>query len=300
MLEFTKQEISFDVVKKSHNFYFIIIPPSLHQLKSQKCTCHALSFQNLTNLASNFLSYITNPSSTPFFHLHKLNNNNLTIFEPCITRNIRILSIFLLIFVATMVQPIQLHYLIVEKNDTNLTSTSTLFGFIDFFLYSTFFIRIHKFFSSFRFFLLCHFHSGDSEKQATETDFSQESESSVICRESGEIERDEVKMVMEKLGIFCSSESEELEEKYGSKELSELFEEQEPSLKEVKMAFDVFDENKDGFIDAKELQRVLCILGLKEVSEVENCQKMIRNFDENHDGRIDFIEFVKIMESRFC
>ena len=61
------------------------------------------------------------------------------------------------------------------------------------------------------------------------------------------------------MDFFCSLESEELQEKYGSKELSKLFEEQEPSLEEVKQAFDVFDENKDGFIDAKELQRVLCL-----------------------------------------
>jgi len=102
------------------------------------------------------------------------------------------------------------------------------------------------------------------------------------------------------MGIFCSSESDELDEKYGSNELSELFDENEPSLEEVKMAFDVFDENKDGFIDAKELQRVMCILGLKEGLEVKNCQKMIKNFDENQDGRIDFTEFVKIMENRLC
>lgn len=107
-------------------------------------------------------------------------------------------------------------------------------------------------------------------------------------------------MMIEKLGLFCSSESEELGEKYGSKEISELFEDQEPSLEEVKQAFDVFDENKDGFIDAGELQRVLFVLGLREASEFQNCHKMISNYDENQDGRIDFIEFVKIMESRFC
>ena len=71
------------------------------------------------------------------------------------------------------------------------------------------------------------------------------------------------------------------------------------SLEEVKQDFDVFDENKDGFIDDEELQRVLCILGLKEAAKLENCHKMIRIFDTNQDGRIDFIEFVKIMENRF-
>ncbi|KAK9200666.1 hypothetical protein WN944_015864 [Citrus x changshan-huyou] len=88
-------------------------------------------------------------------------------------------------------------------------------------------------------------------------------------------------------------------QKLGSAELSWLFEEKEPSLEQVKEAFDVFDENKDGFIDAMELQRVLCILCLKEGFELENCKKMIKTFDENGDGRIYFKEFVKFMETSF-
>ena len=119
-------------------------------------------------------------------------------------------------------------------------------------------------------------------------------------RDDVRISRDEVKSVMEKLGFFCRPESEKIQEFYSSSELSGLFEDQEPSLEEVKQAFDVFDQNKDGFIDEMELQRVLCILGLKEANELENCQKMIRNFDQNGDGRIDFHEFVKIMENNFC
>lgn len=175
---------------------------------------------------------------------------------------------------------------------------------VDLFLYFTFFNKIQKLFSSFRFFLLCQLHSGSSEiredEQISESEFDhQENESNNNSKSGMIIERDEITMMMAKLGLFCSSESEELE-KYGSKEISELFEDQEPSLAEVKQAFDVFDENKDGFIDATELQRVLCILGLTEASEFKNCHKMISNFDENQDGRIDFIEFVKIMESRFC
>lgn len=118
--------------------------------------------------------------------------------------------------------------------------------------------------------------------------------------DDGRFRRDGVEMVMRNLGFFCSRDLEELPESFSFDEISSLFEESEPSLVEVKEAFDVFDENRDGFIDAKELQRVLCILGLKEGSELENCRKMIRNYDINGDGRIDFNEFLKFMETTFC
>ncbi|KAK7374569.1 hypothetical protein VNO80_08000 [Phaseolus coccineus] len=189
------------------------------------------------------------------------------------------------------------------QNDDN--STSPLFGLVELSLYYTCFYKIQSFFYSFWFFLLCQLHSNYSkvreEEQVSKPEFSRQENGSKRSTDSEKcLERDEVEMVMAKLGFFCSPESEELQEKYGSKELSELFEEQEPSLEEVKQAFDVFDENKDGFIDAKELHRVLCVLGLKEAAKLENCHKMIRVFDTNQDGRIDFIEFVKIMENRFC
>ncbi|KAH7554573.1 hypothetical protein JRO89_XS12G0238000 [Xanthoceras sorbifolium] len=115
-------------------------------------------------------------------------------------------------------------------------------------------------------------------------------------KDDGIISREEVEMVMGELSLFCNPEGEDLPQRFYSNELSQLFEE-EPSLAEVKEAFDVFDENKDGFIDAGELQRVLQILGLKEGFELGNCTKMIKKFDENGDGRIDFNEFIKFMES---
>lgn len=111
------------------------------------------------------------------------------------------------------------------------------------------------------------------------------------------LSRGETAMVMRKLGIVISPEGNKLQERLSSSELSGLFDENEPSLEEVKEAFDVFDENRDGFIDGRELQRILCILGLKEGEELDNCNKMIRAFDENGDGRIDFHEFIKFMEN---
>ena len=104
-------------------------------------------------------------------------------------------------------------------------------------------------------------------------------------------------MVMRSLGLLTDSESEGLQKRYSSEELSKLFEEKEPSLEEVKQAFDVFDENRDGFLDPIDLKRVLTVLGLEQGSNLENCRRMIRSFDGNKDGRIDFYGFVKFMEN---
>ncbi|XP_021765863.1 probable calcium-binding protein CML45 [Chenopodium quinoa] len=108
----------------------------------------------------------------------------------------------------------------------------------------------------------------------------------------------DINMIMERLGIQHSFEGEELQKKWDCKELSNLFED-EPSLEEVKEAFDVFDQNKDGFIDAGELQRVLCVLGIRKGVELQDCRKMIKGFDQNNDGKIDFNEFVGFMLKTF-
>ncbi|XAR51722.1 hypothetical protein NMG60_11006435 [Bertholletia excelsa] len=119
-------------------------------------------------------------------------------------------------------------------------------------------------------------------------------------REDGLPHRGDMEAVMARLGFFCPHEGDKLEDELDSKDLLNLFEEKEPSLDEVKQAFDIFDQNKDGFIDAAELQRVLYVLGMKEGLEMRNCMRMIAAFDENRDGRIDFGEFVKLMEKTFC
>ncbi|XP_022737330.1 probable calcium-binding protein CML47 [Durio zibethinus] len=90
----------------------------------------------------------------------------------------------------------------------------------------------------------------------------------------------------------------EIQENESTDKIAGLFAEEEPSIKEVKEAFDVFDENKDGFIDAKDLGNVLFLLGFMEASE-EDCKRMIKSFDDNLDGRIDFNEFIKVMERSF-
>lgn len=112
----------------------------------------------------------------------------------------------------------------------------------------------------------------------------------------------DIETVMEKMGLSCSRDDENqstVVECLGESEFSDLFEEMEPSLEEVKEAFDVFDANGDGFIDARELQRVLRDLGFREASKLEACEKMIGAFDKRGKGRIDFNEFFKLMENSF-
>ena len=83
-------------------------------------------------------------------------------------------------------------------------------------------------------------------------------------------------------------------------ELEGMFEE-EVSLGEVKEAFDLFDENGDGFIDAEDLKKVLCGLGLITVgSDIDECKRMLSGFDNDGDGRLDFEEFAKLVEQSFC
>lgn len=113
----------------------------------------------------------------------------------------------------------------------------------------------------------------------------------------------EVNMVMRSLGMWNNGLIEgSNEKKVVEKEVfDELFGEEEPCLEEIWEVFQVFDENKDGFIDAMELGRVLCSLGfLKEGSNVERCKKMIKGFDRNDDGLLDFNDFLMFMHTCLC
>ncbi|KAK2987846.1 hypothetical protein RJ640_010628 [Escallonia rubra] len=105
-------------------------------------------------------------------------------------------------------------------------------------------------------------------------------------------------MVMEKLGISGDLDGDKLLDRLGTEDIENLFVDTEPSLEEVKEAFDVFDENNDGYIDAEELEKILCKLGIVEVPKGE-CQRMITVFDDNGDGRIEFREFIKLVENMF-
>ncbi|KAJ0987431.1 hypothetical protein J5N97_005787 [Dioscorea zingiberensis] len=151
------------------------------------------------------------------------------------------------------------------------------------------FLRLHKF--SLRFLAL--FHS--QEKQPCflldELDHNKKSQF---------MKMEDLKMVMERMGLcFFYKEGEKLGDFMEFDEMSNMFEDKEPSLEEMKMAFCVFDEENDGFIDAVKLQRILCKLGFREGLELDECKRMVSVCDENKDGFIDFSEFIKIMESSF-
>lgn len=112
----------------------------------------------------------------------------------------------------------------------------------------------------------------------------------------------EINLVMSRLGVWCAMEDAENKHPnklYGEDDFLTLFDEEEPSLEEIKETFDVFDSNKDGFIDCSELRRVLCALGFREGCDLEDCKRMIRDFDVNGDGLIDFREFTIFMEKCF-
>jgi len=116
------------------------------------------------------------------------------------------------------------------------------------------------------------------------------------CIERGpRVCKEDMVLVMEKLGMIVECECDGTEE-CGVEEIKELFDE-DVTLSEVEEAFDVFDQNKDGFIEARELQRVLSSLGL--VKDLMECQKMINAVDKNGDELIDQSEFVRIMEESF-
>ncbi|KAM0940122.1 putative EF-hand domain-containing protein [Dioscorea sansibarensis] len=70
---------------------------------------------------------------------------------------------------------------------------------------------------------------------------------------------------------------------------------EEDEEEDMREAFNVFDQNGDGFITEEELRSVLASLGLKQGRTVEDCRRMIRKVDVDGDGMVNFKEFKQMM-----
>ncbi|KAF3438163.1 hypothetical protein FNV43_RR20919 [Rhamnella rubrinervis] len=76
--------------------------------------------------------------------------------------------------------------------------------------------------------------------------------------------------MVEKVVTLCDEEVEEISDGF--------------SEEEVREAFDVFDENNDGFIDGEEITKVVQGLGFMEAASEEECKRMIKAFDKMEMG----------------
>tara|TARA_B110000305_G_C19108577_1_gene478676 strand:- start:103 stop:603 length:501 start_codon:yes stop_codon:yes gene_type:complete len=79
------------------------------------------------------------------------------------------------------------------------------------------------------------------------------------------------------------------------KKRSELTEEQKQEIKE---AFDLFDTDGSGTIDAKELKVAMRALGFEP--KKEEIRKMIADADRDGSGVIDFTEFLDMMTQKMA
>mmetsp|Transcript_1057 Transcript_1057/g.1381 ORF Transcript_1057/g.1381 Transcript_1057/m.1381 type:complete len:171 (-) Transcript_1057:220-732(-) len=77
---------------------------------------------------------------------------------------------------------------------------------------------------------------------------------------------------------------------------SKKFELTEEQKQEIREAFDLFDTDGSGTIDAKELKVAMRALGFEP--KKEEIKKMISDIDKDGSGTIDFQEFLEMMTAK--
>ncbi|XP_022761666.1 calmodulin-like protein 3 [Durio zibethinus] len=124
----------------------------------------------------------------------------------------------------------------------------------------------------------------------------------------GRITKEELNDSLENMGIFITDgELTQMIEKIDANgdncvdidEFGELYQsimDDKDGEEDMKDAFDVFDQNGDGYISVDELRSVLVSLGLKQGKTVEDCKRMIKKVDVDGDGRVNFMEFKQMMK----
>eukprot|EP00815_Leptocylindrus_aporus_P008318 CAMPEP_0116068600 /NCGR_PEP_ID=MMETSP0322-20121206/11762_1 /TAXON_ID=163516 /ORGANISM="Leptocylindrus danicus var. apora, Strain B651" /LENGTH=202 /DNA_ID=CAMNT_0003555751 /DNA_START=23 /DNA_END=628 /DNA_ORIENTATION=- len=84
----------------------------------------------------------------------------------------------------------------------------------------------------------------------------------------------------------------------GGKKSAPLRELTEDEKTEIREAFDLFDTDNSGVIDAKELKVAMRALGFEP--KKEEIRKMIQEVDQDGSGTIDFDEFLDLMTTKVC
>ena len=65
---------------------------------------------------------------------------------------------------------------------------------------------------------------------------------------------------------------------------------------QIKMAWELFDDDHSGCIDANELHNVLKKLGLNPTDQ--ELEEIINDIDKDNDGTIDYSEFLRLMSNK--
>lgn len=120
---------------------------------------------------------------------------------------------------------------------------------------------------------------------------------------NGKIKKDKVRVVIEKLGLTggeenspsCPDPCDGLKEEVDAEGVIGGLEDASGRSEVLHQAFNIFNEDGNGFIEAVELKRVLECLGLDRGWNMGDIEKMVQVVDLNLDGKVDFSEFKLMM-----